>query len=155
MEVAHPGMVVDPSCADAFDDQQALLAVHVCRLLPIVVNRKCVDTILHTLSHCLQHVICHVVQFDQKRVQRIAVLYIPAIKTRDSAFVVKPEKSLLQKNRSACDAPGTRECSFCALGTRDLVTFMSSIWAHRTPVTFHESENGSCVSGTAIPQRTT
>ena len=76
-----------------------------CRLLPIVVNRECVDSVFHTLAHCAQHVSGHVTQLDQERVQRIALLCVLGIKMRDSAFVVKLEKSLLQNDRGTCDAP--------------------------------------------------
>ena len=75
-----------------------------------MVNRKCVDTILHTLSHSGQNVIRHMVQFDQERVQRVRMFHVSRIKLRDSVFVVKLEKSLLQDNGSASDAPGMREC---------------------------------------------
>ena len=80
---------------------------------------------------------------------------ISGIKTRDSALVVKLEKSLLQENGSMCNAPGVCKHSFCALGMRDLVVFMSSFWVHQTPVVLHESEDSSCVSGTVIPQKIT
>ena len=74
-----------------------------------MVNRKYVDTILHTLLRSGQNVIRHMVQFDQERVQRIPMFHISRIKLRNSALVVKPEKSLLQDNGSVSDAPGIRE----------------------------------------------
>ena len=72
-----------------------------CGFLPIVVDHECVDTILHTLAHSLQQVRGRVMQLDQKRVQRFALLFVPGIKLCNSVFVVEVEKSLLQHD-GAC-----------------------------------------------------
>ena len=90
-----------------------------------------------------------------ERLWRIALLCVLRVETRNPAFVVKLEKSLLQNDRGMCDAPRMCEHSFCALGMRSIAAFVSAIRVQDTPVTFHESKNSTCVSRKAIPQKTT
>ena len=90
-------------------------------------------------------------QFDQKRIQRFALFPIMRIPFCNSVFVVKPEESLLWDDGGACDAPRMREHTFRAFGMRNLAVFMRWIWAQATPVSFHASENSSCIGGTTLP----